>query len=401
MARTPETHFFSGRNFRIRLIHQFIVEKKGNQTQMLKYVNDRHEALGINDISMTTLQEDLYALKRGDFLTDAQKTKYTADVNGIRFDARYDKTKGIESYRYFGTIPPLDFLNEEEQMTYPFLRDMLREYEKMPAFQKFFNEIKGVFEVEYKEDQVLRTLSVKEPGYKFLSHKNNMLANVMKLLKHIHNQEVVQFEYLKPKNLEYKKGISGTTKTHVIQPLCIQLYQNIFYLTGVYKDSKPEKPYNLRIDYIVPNSIQTIPLTSGEDGVEKFTLKDLSQRIHLEEIINRSVGIWLQAADSFKEVVVIRFHDWAAKHLITFQVHSSQIHLSTNEEKKYADFEFTFYTYPGHLENIAIQEEEYRQRIQQGENPSNLPYIGWMNRYPEVGYLLGRYINFIELIEIR
>jgi hypothetical protein len=399
MARTPETHFFSGRNFRIRLIHQFIVEKGGNQAEMLAFVNNRHEALGINLIGMTTLQEDLYALKRGDFLTDAEKRRYRAKADGIRFDARYDKTKGIESYRYYGTIPPLDFLNEEEQMTYPFLRDMLREYENVPAFRKFFNEIKGVFEVEYKEDKLLRTLTVKEPGYQFVAHQKNMLANVMKLLKHIHKSEVVRFDYLKTNSLEYKKGISGITKTHIIQPMCIRLYQNNFYLTGAYKGSS--NLTNFRIDLIVPDSIRSMPHKSEENQTDKFDLGDLIQRTNLEEILKRAVGVWLQSPDSFAEVVVVRFHGWAAKHLLTFQVHSSQIRLDVNEEKQYADFQFTFYTYPGHLENIAIQEEEYRQRIQQGENPSNLPYIGWMNRYPEVGYLLGRYINFIELIEIR
>jgi hypothetical protein len=399
MARKPETHFFNGRNFRIRLIHQFIVEKKGNQPEMLQYVNDRHEALGINDISMTTLQEDLYALKRGDFLTDAQKIKYPADDDGIRFNARYDKTKGIESYRYFGTTPPLDFLNEEEQMTYPFLRDMLREYEKVPAFRKFFNEIKGVFEVEYKEDKVIHNLTVKEPGYQFLHHQNKMLANVMKLLKHIHKSEVVRFDYLKTNSLEYKKGISGTTKTHVIQPLCIRLYQNIFYLTGVYKGSN--KLTNFRIDLIVPDTITSMPHKSEENQTDKFDLGDLIQRTNLEEILKRAAGVWLQRPDCFAEVVVVRFHEWAAKHLLTFQVHSSQIRLNVNEEKEYADFQFTFYTYPDHLAHIAEKEEELRQRIQQGENPANIPYVGWMNRYPEVGYVLGRYINFIELIEIR
>jgi hypothetical protein len=399
MARKPQTHFFNGRNFRIRLIHQFITEKKGNQTKMLEEVNERHKALGINKISMTTLQEDLYALKRGDFLTDAQKTKYPANTEGIRFNARYDKSKNVESYRYFGKTPPLDFLNEEEQMTYPLLRDMLSRYEKVPAFKKFFNEIKGVFEVKYNEGKDFRTLSVKEPEYIHSFHKNNMLANVIKLIKHIQHNEYICLNSLNPNSIEFKKGVAGTIKSYVVKPLCIQLYQNIFYLTVTSKNY--DAPYNLRIDYIVNDSIKPIPLETDKDQNETFDLDELIKKISLEETLKRAAGVWIHGKDSFSEVVVLRFHDWAAKHLHTFQVHSSQIHLETNEELKYADFEFTFYTYPEHLDNVAKKEEEYQQRINQGEDPAKMPYVGWMNRYPEVGYILGRYINFVELIEIR
>jgi hypothetical protein len=68
----------------------------------------------------------------------------------------------------------------------------------------------------------------------------------------------------------------------------------------------------------------------------------------------------------------------------------------------YVDFEFKLFTYQKHLHKIEKEEQERAIAIEKGEiNPQNYPYLPWLNRYPEAGYIFGRYINFIELIKIQ
>jgi hypothetical protein len=60
------------------------------------------------------------------------------------------------------------------------------------------------------------------------------------------------------------------------------------------------------------------------------------------------------------------------------------------------------YTYNSHLLEVEKEEQERKRAILAGEiHPENRPYLPWLNRYPEAGYIFGRYINYIELINIQ
>jgi hypothetical protein len=105
---------------------------------------------------------------------------------------------------------------------------------------------------------------------------------------------------------------------------------------------------------------------------------------------------------SHTEVVIIRFHGWAAKHLQTFQLHHSQTYIPASDNTGYSDYEFTLCTYDKYLKGISIEEGKRAMLIQDGSlDPQNRPYVAWLSRYPEAGYIFGRFINFIEFIGIK
>ena len=348
-------------------------------------------------IFLATLQADLSFLNSGNFLNEKESTTFKPFSDGKYFHAKLDKK--YQKYYYEETnIPPLNRLTKEEEMTLPFLTSLLNPYDDIPAFKKFLDEASSIFDKDLKKVDTSKTFSIVSPKFNSSNDRVTMISNLLKLLKHIEDGEEVTFDYSNPRVIEYRKKTPGDKSTIILKPLYIRLYQNLYYLTGIRQDSVPPVQ-NFRVDLILGNSIKAIPIGKDTMKMKTFNVEKARKDSQLEGFLQRSLGIWIHPETSLTEVVIIRFHGWAAKHLQTFQLHHSQIYIPASDNTGYSDYEFTLCTYDDHLERISIEEGK-REILIQNESiyPQNRPYVAWLSRYPEAGYIFGRFINFIEFI---
>ena len=396
-GRKADESWHSGKKLRIRLIHEFIMGASGTQSQMLNYVNTKLSKLDLPTIQLATLQGDLSFLNSGSFLNEKESTTFKPFSDGKYFHAKLDK-KYQKYYYEEPNIPPLNRLTKEEEMTLPFLTSLLNPYDDIPAFKKFLDEASSIFDKDLKKVDTSKTFSIVSPKFNSSNDRVTMISNLLKLLKHIEDGEEVTFDYSNPRVIEYRKKTPGDKSTIILKPLYIRLYQNLYYLTGIRQDSVPPVQ-NFRVDLILGNSIKAIPIGKDTMKMKTFNVEKARKDSQLEGFLQRSLGIWIHPETSLTEVVIIRFHGWAAKHLQTFQLHHSQIYIPASDNTGYSDYEFTLCTYDDHLERISKEERKREILIQDGSlEPQNRPYVAWLSRYPEAGYIFGRFINFIEFI---
>ena len=396
-GRKADESWHSGKKLRIRLIHEFIMGASGTQSEMLNYVNKKLRELDLSIIHLATLQGDLSLLNSGDFLNEKELNTFKPFPNGKYFNAKLDKKIGKYYYEE-PNIPPLNRLSKEEEMTLPFLTSLLNPYDDIPAFKKFLDEASSIFDKDLKKVDTSKTFSIVSPKFNFSNDRVTMISNLLTLLKHIEDGEEVTFDYSIPSVIEYRKKTPGDKSTIILKPLYIRLYQNLYYLTGIRQDSV-SPIQNFRIDLIRDNSIKPIPIGKDTMKMKTFDVEKARKDSQLEGFLQRSLGIWMHPETSLTEVVIIRFHGWAAKHLQTFQLHHSQTYLPESATSEYSDYEFTLCTYDKHIEGISREERNREMLIQNGSiDPQNRPYVAWLSRYPEAGYIFGRFINFIEFI---
>ena len=399
-GRKKDVSPHSGRNLRIKFIHEFVCGEMGNQGAMLDFVNKKLKTHGLERIEKATLQADLSYLNKGDFLTEVERAHFKPFSDGRYFHAILNKNTNAYYYED-GITPPLNFLTEEEQMTLPLLSSVLDPFGDVPAFQKFLNQAATLFDKDLKTVQSSSAFAVTGPNFSFKGYKSRMISKVLQLLGHIQREEVIYFDYLKSTVMEIRKDIPETLNQVTFKPLCIRLYQNLYYLTGVWDKKETLSLVNFRIDLIVDGSIKTILLGRDTLKVRTFDLAKEKKMTDLDNVLKRSLGVWIHKTNLIVEKITLRFHDWAGKHLLTFDIHPSQKKVSTLNGENFVDFEFKLYTYEKHLINVERKEQERQQSILSGQiNPESYPYFKWLDRYPEAGYIFGRYINYIELIKI-
>jgi hypothetical protein len=398
-GRKKDVSPHSGKHLRIKFIHEFVCGEMGNQSDMLVFVNKKLKAHGLDDIQKATLQSDLSYLNSGEFLTEKEKEAYTPRGKKY-FHAVLNKMSNAYHYED-KVIPPLSFLTEEEQMTLPFLTSVLDPYGEVPAFQKFLHQAADLFDKDLQSVQSTSAFAISGPTFSFKGYKSRMIKKVLQLLGHIQAEEVISFEYLSSSAMELRLDIPETKRPVTFKPLCIRLYQNLYYLTGIWDGNEKHALINYRIDLIVDGSIHSIPEGPDTAKVKRFSADEEKRLSDMENVLSRSLGVWIHGKDHIAEKVTLRFHGWAGKHLLTFDIHPSQKRLSELKGQHFVDFEFVLFTYDQHIQYVKKTEEERNLAIAAGEiNPESYPYLGWLNRYPEAGYIFGRYINFIELIKI-
>jgi hypothetical protein len=400
-GRKKDVSPHSGRNLRIKFIHEFVCGEMGNQGAMLDFVNKKLKTHGLEGIEKATLQADISYLNSGDFLTDNEKLELLPFSEKKYFHAVMNKKTGAYYYEN-GIMPSLNFLSEKEQMTLPFLTSVLDPYGDVPAFQKFLKQAATLFDKDLDTVESNSAFAVTGPTFYFKGSKSRMIDKVLQLLGHIQRKEVISFQYLKSSSMVIRRDLPETISSVTFKPLCIRLYQNLYYLTGIWDGNKSHSLINYRIDLILDGSIKTIPLGADTMKVKTFSVEEEKRQSDIENVLKRSLGVWIHGNDQIVEKVTLRFHGWAGKHLLTFVIHPSQKPVSTDEEAHYVDFEFELHTYHEYLQKVEKEELERERAILAGEiHPENRPYLPWLNRYPEAGYIFGRYINHIELINIQ
>jgi hypothetical protein len=157
---------------------------------------------------------------------------------------------------------------------------------------------------------------------------------------------------------------------------------------------------NFRVDQIDGQSITLLRDPKLPHRCETFPAAKIWVQYDIEKILAKSIGVWNFKEDAKEEEVKIRFYGWAANHLMVFQVHPSQQLLHINEEEGYIDVKFSFYTYPQHVAISKPLVNFQRDGLAKGLwTAEQFPHVALFERYPEVGYLLGKYINFMHVLE--
>ncbi|MFN5347131.1 MAG: WYL domain-containing protein, partial [Bacteroidota bacterium] len=302
-------------------------------------------------------------------------------------------------YFYEGAnIPPLNHLSEEEQMTLPFLTSLLDPYQEVPAFTKFLKEVSTLFDQDLQKIDTLHAFSISGPKFSLPEKRARMVTNMLILLKHIHRREIIKFKYYTSTSFNSKREESEKPKLFKLKPICVRLYQGLYYLTGV-TDNKKQQLLNFRIDNIVQDSIMTEWVSKDVFKVKTFELNATLVEVDFNNKLSRALGIWIHDENSKEEKITIRFYSWAAKYALLFNLHPTQKLICLDEKEEYADFEFCLYTSDAHIAKVNAITKKYLVDVKQGKsNADNRPYIEWMNKFPEAGYLFGRFINFIELL---
>ena len=195
-GRKKDVSPHSGRNLRIKFIHEFVCGEMGNQGAMLDFVNKKLKTHGLEGIEKATLQSDISYLNSGDFLTDDEKLELRPFSDKKYFHAVLNKKTGAYHYEN-GIMPSLNFLNEKEQMTLPFLTSVLDPYGDVPAFQKFLKQAATLFDKDLDTVESNSAFAVTGPTFYFKGSKSRMIDKVLQLLGHIQREEVITFQYLK------------------------------------------------------------------------------------------------------------------------------------------------------------------------------------------------------------
>ena len=103
--------------------------------------------------------------------------------------------------------------------------------------------------------------------------------------------------------------------------------------------------------------------------------------------------------DAQEEEVIIRFYGWAANHLMIFKVHDSQELVDIKPIENYIDLKFKFHTYSKHRALSKPHQNFHTTGLTNGAwSSEQFPYVALFERYPEAGYLLGKYVNFMHVL---
>jgi hypothetical protein len=389
-----------GKNLRIQFIHEFILNKQGNRQELLKFVNKKLSGRNLDEISVKMLDKDLKDLNEGNF-PGAERT-LKRDSSGKIYFAEYNRTSGTYEYRNGTPIPAITFMSEDERMTLPFMKGLLDSYGQIPSIQKLIDESQALFDLNMDEVDTSKIFVVKKPSYSDKSRSGKMIERTIKLLNHINKNEVLLIKYSESNKLEYVAKRELESSTFLICPLSVRMHDGLYYLTALsQKESKSKKTNKwiirtFRIDFIASNGIKNVPDPERPHLHQTFNAEEIWVQYEVQKNMDKAIGIWNFHEDSIEEEVRIRFFGWAASYIKLFQLHSSQIIYNTDIENDFVDVQFKFYTYPKfRVLNAKNREKqnEYFQRL--GLTDRQFPNVQIFDRYPEAGYLLGKFINFM------
>ena len=355
------------KQIRIELICKKI-EQGASIEEIIKYVNKKISIKTTNEISFSkrTIENDIKAIRKGEFIYSNDEIKPEGEYY---FFIIYKKSEGKYYFDEKYEKPQFDEITEEERLTIPFLRGILKQYESIPAVKKVIERIDDLFEVDTKNKNAILINKAK------LFEEEKIIELTIKLLGHIKRNECVQFHYLTVHKL--KKTIKDYSWVKII-PIQVKIYENLYYLIGFDLDKK--KLSNYRIDQIIYRKKHSIDLIEDEENSDDIKYFDPNDEI-ITSIDNRfknTLGVWVHKEDAQIRTVIIKFSDWAANYVSKMKFHSTQKITEVDLEKN----------------EITIQLElKLNKLIKPGDSINNLD--------PELAFLLGRFREYCEIIEIK
>lgn len=356
---------------RIRLICKFLDAGGGTLEEMLSFVNRKLESLQASSISLRTLQTCIENLRKGKFNHNLEPGAAAKRKNVFRVGVINRNTYQWES----GTLKPqFGDLDEGERYTLPFIFAMLRKYEHIPAIQKIKDELPVLLGVS-DEDTEGSAFIVHQGAvlYDGLNKKKDFYKNVIELviqlLGHIHRREKIQFHYQKVDKLE------DTVKAlvhHVISPLQIRFYDEMYYLVGV--DEKYKRMLNFRVDLI--HQLKVEFANDDDESVVYVDAETLRKTYKPEDFSKYTIGVWNFPETASVYEIHIQFSEWASAHILRMKYHQSQKVISKDVQKNTCVISFKLKLYPERFAGQAIVE-----------------------RNLELAFLLGRYREFAKVLK--
>jgi len=345
---------------RIKLICKFLDKKGGTIDEMLSAVNDGLEDLKLKPIKLRTLNECLRKLREGNFnhsLRD-HSTKKSQLFKIKVVDKKYYSWDSNTQKPIFGDM------DTSERFTIPFLVGILNKYQSIPAVQKVIDLLPEIFDLtddEMNSSAAIIHLNPDLYDYKKKDFQEQVINCVIKILSHIHEGEVIIFNYSKVNE-------SKSHNNFEIVPLQIRFYENYYYLIG--KDYKSGEIIQFRVDQLTSLRVESL-LDDDENpvlfGPNKYTTV-------LKNRYKNSFGIWFNK-DWKTYKIDIEFSNWAAAYVKHLRFHPSQEVIS--EDKNFSKIIVRF--------KIQLNKETYK-----GQPPNE--------RNNEIAFFLGRFREFAKIL---
>lgn len=409
MPKEKNTSTLMGQRLRIRIIHEIILheakptpENEGAREFLLEAVNAKLTLRGLPNVSIKTLEADINAINQGDFPeADASLPPLKG---GKLYDLRYDYVDRMYTYHQ-GRIPNIAFLDSREENTVAFLKGILSQYSDLPAVQRLMQESPAFFNLDLESVDTRQVFLVKKPEHRNSMAHESAMETTLRILEHIKHEEVVHFAYIESQKLAHFTGSVPKKSTFRAHPLCLRLHEGFYYLIAVSQlQSTSKKPNkfivrNFRIDQIDPSSLTKVRDPKLPHTFERFKAAEEWVNFDIKNKLKMAIGVWNMPDNAVAEEVLIRFYGWAANHLYVFNIHDSQEVVKIEPIENYIDVKFKFYTYAQHQVLSKPHRMVQATGISSGAwTPQQFPYVTLFERYPEAGYLLGKYVNFMHVL---
>ena len=345
---------------RIELICQKI-RNGASIKEIREYVNKKIKTYSQSEISFSerTIENDLKSIREGDFMF-SNDIKPTGDYY---FFIPYKKSENKYYFHEEHEEPEFDEITEEERLTIPFITGILQQYENLPAVKKIISRIDDLFEVAPSKKNTFFTTKPK------LIEEDKTVKKAIQLLKHIKNKECVEFYYISVHKLNTN---SETKKIKKVTPIQIRVHDNLYYLIGFDLEKKELK--NFKIDQIF-NKIDALC-----DENEEIIYFDPKDKIitSIDERFKNTLGVWVHNEEVPISKVKIKFRDWAANYVSKINLHTTQKIINVDLDNNEIIIELTL---------------KLSKKIKPGDSINNLD--------EELAFLLGRFRDYCEIIEIK
>ena len=348
------------KQIRIELICQKI-RQGASIDEIIEYVNKKINSKVSNEVNYgkRTFENDLRSIREGDFM-------YSNNIKPLGdyyFFISYKKSENKYYFHEDHEEPEFDEITEEERLTIPFITGILKQYESLPAVKKIISRIDDLFEIDSKNKTTLLSPQPK------LIDEDKSIKKVIQLLKHIKNKECIEFNYITVHKLNTN---SETKKIKKVIPIQLRVHDNFYYLIGFDLEKKELK--NFKIDQIF-NKIDALC-----DENEETIYFDPKNKIitSIDDKFKNTLGVWVHKDEDPIRKVKIKFRDWAANYISKINLHSTQKIINVDLEAN---------------EIIIELELKLSKIIKPGDSINNLD--------PELAFLLGRFRDYCEIIEIK
>jgi hypothetical protein len=345
---------------RIELICQKI-RNGASIEEIIEYVNQKIKASSYSEISFSkrTIENDIRSIREGDFIF----SNNIKPIGDYFFFINYKKSEDKYYFDENHEEPEFDEITEEERITIPFITGILKQYESLPAVKKIIKRIDNLFEIEPNSKT---TFFSTKPN---LIDEDKTVKKAIQLLKHIKKNECVEFNYITVHKLNTNSEIKKIKK---VTPIQIRIHDNLYYLIGFDLEKKELK--NFKIDQIF-NKIDALC-----DENEEIIYFDPKDKIitSIDERFKNTLGVWVHNEEVPISKVKIKFRDWAANYVSKINLHTTQKIINVDLDNNEIIIELTL---------------KLSKKIKPGDSINNLD--------EELAFLLGRFRDYCEIIEIK
>jgi len=362
--------YITPEQFRIQLICN-VLEKGASLKKIMSDVNDKLRENNLKQYSTRIFSEDIRKIREGDFDYIGKDKK--EQTFSVIYSLSLDKYKFEEDT----PNPKFSLLDENERLTVPFLKGLLKPYESLPAVGKILNELNDIFDLTEEEIKSSAAVVVTKP---IIHNSEKVHENIIKILEHIKNGNCIEFMYTTVHNLNDK--LSASFMCEII-PLQIKLHENLFYLIGQ-NIKKENRIVNFRVDKIKSNIDAIEDEETGE--LKKFNSIDV-KNLNLEQYFKNVIGVWCYNEKDTTETIKVKFRDWAASYILAQPLHDSQKIVRDFYKVEYGNKVF---------DEVIISIET---RLSPEFDKDNNTKKTILERSNELAFLLGRFREFCEVIE--